>query len=613
MTHAIQLIPLHQLSPSAANVRKTGGSSIDELAASIAAHGLLQNLQVRPNGKKGRYEVIAGGRRLKALQQLRKSGTLPKDFPVPCQVLTREQNSAEISLAENVIREAMHPADQFEAFQALAGQGMGPADIAGRFGTSEERVRKLLKLACVSSILLDAYRAEALSLEQLMAFTLSDDHARQLQVWDPQQGGRCHFSAHGIRRALTETQVADDDPRARYVGEEAYLAAGGTITRDLFEEERYFADAALLDRLVHERMCAAAAPLKSDGWKWAYPAHLLDAEARRGFDLLQPEQRLLSPEQQLRLADLEEEIDPLVAKHGEVPDDPEVAERLIVLYAEHEALEAQRFQYRPEDKARSGVLLELTRDGGLTFSCGWVRPEDRGSHEGPADKGAPCHTTPKPRISGKLVAELRAHQTAALRAVLAEHAHELALDLLLHRLASQLFCRPGKHPLRIAIEREDLARHGETVKASQAQTIMEEAEAGWAAKLPDTAESLMDAIASLTLPDKLALLAFCIACGLDGVHYDASALAECASLQMQDWWQPDAERYLSRVSAKEILAAVEEARGPEVRAQITGLKKRDLVRLAEQHLAGSGWLPPELRLAREPVAEGDGTSLQQAA
>jgi ParB family chromosome partitioning protein len=46
-------------------------TGIAELAASIKAHGLLQNLQVRP-GSRGKYEVVAGGRRLAALQRLAK-------------------------------------------------------------------------------------------------------------------------------------------------------------------------------------------------------------------------------------------------------------------------------------------------------------------------------------------------------------------------------------------------------------------------------------------------------------------------------------------------------------------------------------------------------------
>ena len=63
---AIQSLPLANLVKSDANRRKTppGAAAQAELKASIAAHGLQQNLVVRPSRKKGVHEVIAGGRRL---------------------------------------------------------------------------------------------------------------------------------------------------------------------------------------------------------------------------------------------------------------------------------------------------------------------------------------------------------------------------------------------------------------------------------------------------------------------------------------------------------------------------------------------------------------------
>jgi ParB family chromosome partitioning protein len=162
----IQIIPLNHLVPSTANVRKTRASlGIDELAASIAAHGLLQNLQVRPSAK-GRFEVVAGGRRLAALKVLAKHKQIAKDFKVPCHVLDTE-DAHEISLAENVVRLAMHPADQFAAFQGLLDQGKGVEDIAARFGVSVAVVRQRLKLAAVSPRLIEVYREDEMNLDQL--------------------------------------------------------------------------------------------------------------------------------------------------------------------------------------------------------------------------------------------------------------------------------------------------------------------------------------------------------------------------------------------------------------------------------------------------------------
>jgi ParB/RepB/Spo0J family partition protein len=145
----IKHIPLVQLVPSPDNVRKTGSlNGIKELADSIAAHGLLQNLQVR-KAASGKFEVVAGGRRHAALKLQAKKKALAKDAPIACNVLD-DEDAAEISLAENEMRQAMHPADQFEAFKALIDSGHGIEDTAARFGVAPTVVRQRLKLAAVS-------------------------------------------------------------------------------------------------------------------------------------------------------------------------------------------------------------------------------------------------------------------------------------------------------------------------------------------------------------------------------------------------------------------------------------------------------------------------------
>jgi ParB family chromosome partitioning protein len=231
----IDMIPLNKLIPSPANVRKTGALiGIEELAASIAAHGLLQNLQVRP-GDNGKFEVVAGERRLAALKRLAKSRVIAKAEDIACHVLAAEEDASEISLAENVIRLPMHPVDQYEAFKALNDQGKGPREIAARFGCSPAVVKQRLKLGNVSPRLIEAYRNGGIDLDQLMAFTVSDDHAAQEQVWAslPQW----NHSPDTIRSHLMVANVEAGDRRVQFVGIKAYKKAGGHIPRDLFQSE----------------------------------------------------------------------------------------------------------------------------------------------------------------------------------------------------------------------------------------------------------------------------------------------------------------------------------------------------------------------------------------
>jgi ParB family chromosome partitioning protein len=259
-------IPLNKLVASPLNVRKTGGQTIEDLAASIQAHGLLHNLVVAKKGDK--HHVIAGTRRFAALRKLAKEKAIPKTFDLPCRVIDAA-GSTETSLAENVIRTAMHPADQFVAFRSLVDEGMGVEEIAARFGVTATTVRQRFKLANVAPRLFELYRADEINLDQLMALAVTDDHAAQERVWDSAQ--EWQRNPNTLRRALTETMVdAASDPRARFVGLEAYINAGGQIDRDLFqpEHEGYLTDPAKLDRLVSEKLATLADEVRGEGWKW---------------------------------------------------------------------------------------------------------------------------------------------------------------------------------------------------------------------------------------------------------------------------------------------------------------------------------------------------------
>jgi ParB family chromosome partitioning protein len=271
MNAEVQTIPLNQLHHSALNVRKTGGANIEDLAASIRARGLIHNLTVfaRPReAKRPGFDVVVGKRRLTVLRLLAKRRELPTDTPIDCRVVTREEATS-TSLAENVHREAMHPADQFAAFAKLVDEGKSAEDIAAEFGVSPDTVHKRLRLAKVSPQVLALYRADELNLEQVMTFTLTDDHAAQDVLLD--DGARP--SAWEIRRRLTETAVRGDDPRARCVGRKAYLAAGGSIRRDLLgdDDTKYFEHAALLQQLVEaklEKTTARLRTLSTQGEPW---------------------------------------------------------------------------------------------------------------------------------------------------------------------------------------------------------------------------------------------------------------------------------------------------------------------------------------------------------
>lgn len=221
-TKNLILVPLSRLvlRPTGRNVRKTPRMSIPELAASIQRVGLLQNLIViaAPDGE--HYEVVAGGRRLAALKLLAKKHHIAKDWEVPC-LLVADGTARTASLTENVQREAMHPADQFEAFAALVAEGRPIEDIAADFSVTPLVVQRRLKLANVSPRLMTDYRADAVTLDQLMALAITDDHAAQESAFYDAPTWQRHPS--NLRERLTEREIdAYRHPMVRFVGLDTY-------------------------------------------------------------------------------------------------------------------------------------------------------------------------------------------------------------------------------------------------------------------------------------------------------------------------------------------------------------------------------------------------------
>src|SRR5450432_4046370 len=267
-------IPFNKLVLSQANVRRVkAGVSIEELAEDIARRTLLQGLSVRhildaEGNATGMFEIPAGGRRFRALELLVKQKRLAKTALVPC-VVREGGLGEEDSLAENVQRVALHPLDQFRAFLALREKGLGDEEIAARFFVSTTVVKQRLRLAAVSDKLLDVYADDGMTLEQLMAFTVSNDHARQQQVWEAVSRSHNKEPYH-IRRQLTEGAVRASDRHARFVGIDIFEAAGGVVARDLFQHDDggWLQDPALLDRLASEKLQAKAESLRAEGWKW---------------------------------------------------------------------------------------------------------------------------------------------------------------------------------------------------------------------------------------------------------------------------------------------------------------------------------------------------------
>ena len=625
----IRMIPLGKLVPGSANVRKTGATTgIDELAASIEAHGLLQNLQVR-EGNGGKFEVVAGARRLAALRQLAKKKAIAKSAEIPCHVL-EDEDAAEISLAENVVRLAMHPADQYDAFKAMADAGRGPEEIAARFGVTASVVRQRLKLASVSPRLIALYREGDMNLDQLMAFTVSDDHAAQEAAWFEQPEWNRDPAA--IRRILTAAHAEADDPRAMFVGLDAYAGAGGTVLRDLFdaEHEGYLTDTALLDRLVREKLEGEAEKLRAEGWKWVeITPEIEHSDFWRCFERLEAGEVPLTPEQKEEAQTLATEYDCLIEEAGE-DGEAGIADRLDAIQARLDELSALQEIWSDGDKAKAGAVVSIDHDGGLRVMRGLVRREDMvdgadgqdGEHAAPS-AGSGATAAPK-LLSDKLVEDLTAQRTAAMRAVLAGNA-DVALTATVHALALPLFYRTADAESCLALRLESPALQGSAggIDDTPAGKMLAECASVWQQRMPEDADGLWDWLLKQSTATRLDLLAFCAGSAVNAVKkphdngdagrlVHAERLASALRLDMAQWWQPTAASYLARVSKTRILEAVSEAVSPSAAENLAGMKKAALVAEAEKRLSGKGWLPPVLRVS-DVSAGAENIVLQEAA
>lgn len=605
----IQMIPLNQLVPSAANVRKTGAHhEIEALAASIAAHGLLQNLQVRAVAK-GKFEVVAGGRRLAALKSLVKKKTMTAKSEIACHVLDGE-DAGEISLAENLLRLPMHPADQFEAFRAMSEAGKGVEDIAARFGTTVATVRQRLKLASVSPRLFELYRDDELSLDQLMAFTVSDDFEAQEATWFDSPAWRRDPQA--LRRALTASQVEADDLRVSFVGLEAYQKEGGRIFRDLFqpEHEGYLTDPALLDRLVAQKLEREAAAVRNEGWGWVEIMPDFDHAALGGMGRVYPERKPLAPEVQAEIDRLALRYDEIADEWGEEPDDEALATELQEILDKIDLLREDEESWKPEVMAQAGAIVAIGYDGEARIERGLVRREDKKTvaslQGGAGEKDAIFD--PAASLPSSLVEALTAERTTALR-VLLKNNLSVALASVAHAMALPVFyphTSRAEPCLDLRLASRDLRLGSDSGKPCKAADEMAASMIAWEGQLPEKAEDLFAWLLQQPAPTIMALIAFCAAMSVNAMRskkerpssprlVHADELAAALGLDMAAWWNPTKENFLARVPKKLVLAAVAEAVSPQAAENLADLKKDALAAQAEERLDGKGWLPALLR------------------
>lgn len=625
-TKNLILVPLSRLvsRPTGRNVRKTPRMSIPELAASIQRVGLLQNLIVIAAADGEHYEVVAGGRRLAALKLLAKKRRISKEWDVPC-LLVADGTARTASLTENVQREAMHPADQFEAFAALVAEGRPIEDIAADFSVTPLVVHRRLKLANVSPRLLADYRAEAVTLDQLMALAITDDHAAQESAfYDAPTWQR---NPHNLRERLTEREIdAYRHPLVRFVGLDGYQQAGGGIRRDLFAEGDkgvYLTDAALLERLAQDKLAGIAAEVQAEGWAWVDATLGMTHADLQAFQRAPRERRNPNKRDAQRIEKLQAKMQE-VAEAVDAALDDEDEEKVDALQEEGErlgeqlqALEDGLLDYAANVKAAAGAIVSIDRDGQAVIHRGLLREAEAKAlrtlerlrqgfgSEGEAandDEGEDGDDDRQPKtaaMSDRLAQRLSAHRTAALQIEVARHP-QVALAALVHGMVQTVLQESyyGRDlPLGVGLKLQDrLESLAPDVSESPAAVALRELQQVAGEALPQDSAELFAALLAKPQDELVRLLAVCVASTVDVVtpratpHQPGPELARAVGLDMATWWKPTADGYFQHVSKAVILDAVGEY-APQNVTRLAKLKKADIASEAARLTDGTGWMP----------------------
>ena len=633
-------IPFDKLLLSQSNVRHVkAGVSIEELAEDIARRGLLMGLSVRAvideaGEETGMFEIPAGGRRYRALALLVKQRRLAKAAPVPCVVRT-DGLAEEDSLAENIQRAPLHPLDQFRAFLALRAKGQTEEEIAANQFVSVAVVKQRLRLASVSPKLLDVYAEDGMTLDQLMAFTVNGDHERQEQVFE-RLSQSYDKQPYAIRRMLTEGAVRASDKRAQFIGVDSYVEAGGMVLNDLFlgDDGGWLQDVSLVDMMVAEKLNEASVTIGAEGWKWIEVATDFAYGHTYGLRQIRGETVPFTPEEEATLAALQQEIDDIETASAEAEElTDEQDQRMGELETAIEALNARPVVFDADEVVRAGAFVSIAADGSLRIERGYVRPEDElpvepeladdgyaQSAEGADDTGAEGDQPGDPAIvpatepeedeglrpiPDKLLTELTAHRTLALRHALGERP-DVAFLAALHALALGVFYTYRSDTcLEFDLKSVQFGSQAPGLNDTALAQAFDERHQSWRSTLPRDSGDLWDALDAFDGDSRAALFAHCVSLSVNAVHEawnrrpkafaHADRLAKTVDLDMAASWSPTASNFLGRVTKARILQAVAEGRGQRAADRIEHLKKVEMATEAETLLAGSGWLPEPLR------------------
>lgn len=561
-----QHVPLSALVKSPQNVRIVPYSAerVRELADSIKGVGLIQNLVVHalPDGL---YGVAAGGRRLAAMNLLATENTIPPDWPVRVKVVP-DNLAIAASLTENGQHLEMHAAEQIAGFRAMAAEGKTPAQTGDLLGYSPRHVQRMLKLAGLAPVILEALAADKITTEHCQALALEDNPDRQVQLYEAacREGWNNKPEVRVIRNLITDSQVSTlNNSKYTFVGEKAF--SGDEIRADLFSDEQGgFVDKLALDTALLEKLQWVAECLKeAEGWAWC--AGRMEPVSRYGEDTavyrIQNEPDAVYTEQeQQRLDELQELYD----ENQTASDETDAME------SEIEAIEcaAQLRAWTLEMRAQSGVVVSW-RHGEICVQRGVSLREQSETEDEPAQ--VPVYERqPEPvdEISVPLLTRMCAERTLSVQAALMLQPEKslalLAWTLCLNVFSSGAYNRPAQ--ISLNCKHYSLTKDAPSGESGVAFVTLSQEGKRLETLLPEGWTQDFTTFFTLSAKDLTALLSFCTACSLDGMQTRGTGgttrspldkLETALAFHLRDWWQPTKTDFFTGLKKPQIISRAE--------------------------------------------------------
>ncbi|ECQ2402444.1 ParB/RepB/Spo0J family partition protein [Salmonella enterica] len=576
---------------------------IREYADSIHAVGLIHNIVV-VECDDGRLEVVCGGGRTKAIGLLVEEGKVNPDHEwISYKAVPRELARA-VSLTENGRHKTMHPAEQIAGFRALSEEGKSTAQIGDLLGYGVKHVQRMLKLAGLAPVILQALAENKITTEHCQALALEDNPDRQVQVYE----AACRESWNNkpevrvIRNLITDSQVPTlNNSKYAFVGENAF--SGDEIRADLFSDEQGgFVDKLALDTALLEKLQVVAECLKeAEGWAWAtgrmelVSSHGEDSAVYRIQD--EPDAVYTEQEQQ-RMDELQDQYD----------ENQTASDETDALESEMEAIDcaAQLRAWTPEMRAQSGVVVSW-HQGDVYVQRGVILREQSETEDEPAQvKTYERQPEPVDEISVPLLTRMCAERTLAVQTALMQQPEKsialLAWTLCLNVFGSGAYNRPAQ--ISLDCKHYSLTNTAPSGKEGMAfLTLMQEGQR-LETLLPEGWKQDFTTFFTLSTADLLALLSFCTACSLDGMQTRGTggttrspldALETALTFHLRDWWQPTKADFFTGLRKPQIIAALNEAGLTGAARDAEKMKKGDAAELAEDKMRDTRWVPVWMR------------------